>query len=316
MLKIARVLFPTDFTEHAEGAFSHAAHLAAWHGAGLDVLNVASPHEPEGANPMDYLPLERSTKTEQLYLAADAQQGVPVRYRQVRRAAPAEAILAYADEHDADLIVMGTRGRQGVDRFLNASVAEEVVRRASCPTLTVRTGGEGEAAEAARPAEHVLVPVDFSENARLQVAHAAALAEGSGAALHLLHIIEEAVFPTFYGVDAGAPPASAVVARTETALQELADSLAPVIPPGTPVRTHVRTGHPAPGVVAFAEEHACALIVVATHGRTGLERFLMGSVAEQVVRTAPCPVFTVRPFGKSLVEEVKEEAARSAEGEA
>ncbi len=301
MLKLDSILFPTDFTEHAERAFAQAAHLAARHGADLCVLNVAAPHQQEN-NPMDYLPLEREVlpgrEAEQLYLAPDAQHGgVHVHYRQVRRIAPAMAILEYADEHDVDLIVMGTRGRHGVERFLSASVAEEVVRQAKCPTLTVRTGEE---AVPVRAVQRVLVPLDFSASARLQVAHAAALAEGYGAQVDLLHVIEEAVFPTVYGIDPGTPPTAEIEARSEEALRQLAEEV--VAPGGLRAAVHVRTGHPVRDILAFADKQESDLVVMATHGRTGLERFLIGSVAEKVVRAASCPVFTVRPFGKSLVD--------------
>jgi nucleotide-binding universal stress UspA family protein len=65
---------------------------------------------------------------------------------------------------------------------------------------------------------------------------------------------------------------------------------------------HVIEGHAAADIVRFAESHHSDLIVIATHGRTGIEHMLLGSITEKVVRRAPCPVFTVRTFGKSLVE--------------
>lgn len=308
MLNVKTILFPTDFTDHAEGAFAHADRLARQCRAEIHVLNVVAPHRPEVNNPMNVLPLEQEEDGELYHLRIDeeegtvageshAEGGLHVHYRQVRRASPVVAILECADEQAADLIVMGTRGRDGVDRFLGGSVAEEVVRLARCPVLTVRAEGE----EAARPpaaTERVLVPVDLSEHAADQIAHAVALAEVYQARLDLLHVVEEAAFLAVYGLGTEGPDPAALQERARAALEKLAGA---ALPDGTHANLHIVAGHPARDIVEAAREKGAGMIVMATHGRTGLKRFFIGSVAEKVVRTATCPVFTVRSFGKSLV---------------
>lgn len=308
MLNVRSILFPTDFSWYAESAFAHAAHLAARYGAELHVFNVALPHEPEQSDPMAYLPVERWEDPNQLYLASGSEGGllgwehreyegkdVRVVYRQMRSPSPSMAILDYADEHDIDLVVMGTRGRQGVDRWLGGSVAEEIVREAACPVLVARAD---DSQDEHQPVRRLLVPVDFSKHTQRALLHAIALASAYDAALDLLHVIEDISFPAAYGGPL-TPPPETVETSVRDALEELD------VPPDLPVDVHVRGGYPGRDIVEFAQEHDTDLIVMATHGRTGLRRFLLGSVTEKVVRTAPCPVFTVKSFGKSLVEDTE-----------
>jgi nucleotide-binding universal stress UspA family protein len=144
----------------------------------------------------------------------------------------------------------------------------------------------------------VLAPVDFSESARLGLAHAREFAMAYDAELDVLHVVEEAVFPSVYGIDPITPYLPDVQERAREALERLTDE---VVGDAVPTNLHVLTGYAARDLIDFAEEHGTGLIAMATHGRTGLERFLIGSVAEKVIRSASCPVFTVKPFGKSLL---------------
>ena len=304
MLHINRILFPTDFSPAAEDAFSHASHLATRYDAEIHVFNVVTPDDAGQVNPMDYLPLESAEESEELYLAGAedvdlpaSSQSQPIRavYHKMEGSDPAESILSYTGEHDIDLVVMGTHGRRGVERLLSGSVSEEVVRRAPCPVFTVvgrKEPGPGP------EIERILAPIDFSKHARLGAAYARELATAYGATLDLLHIVEDAVFPTVYGIDPLTPVLPDVHDRAREALETLVDE---VVGDGPSVKLHVAAGHAARDIVDFAEDYAADLIVMATHGRTGLQRFLIGSVAEKVVRSAPCPVFTVKSFGKSLV---------------
>lgn len=148
----------------------------------------------------------------------------------------------------------------------------------------------------------ILVPTDFSEPAALALAHARELAETHGARLDLLHVVEEPVFPSIYGAGAAALSGHvpSLEERAEAALDKLAAELgAPEVDSG--FGCHVKRGTPANEIVRFAEDHDADLIVIASHGQSGIERLLVGSVADRVLRTARCPVFLVQAFGKSLV---------------
>jgi nucleotide-binding universal stress UspA family protein len=215
---------------------------------------------------------------------------------QQRSISTAPAILDYANENDIDLIVMGTHGRRGLGHLLLVSVAEEVVRVASCPVLTIREHEEPTPIEAI---EQILVPVDFSGHSKKALAYAKEMAATYNARLHLLHVIEDVKYPAFYmsGRLSYFDIVPEVEAKSREALKKFLEDA------GMSEATadiHVIEGHAAGDIVKFAASHSIDLVVIATHGLTGLDHFLLGSVTEKVVRRAPCPVFTVKAFGKSL----------------
>jgi nucleotide-binding universal stress UspA family protein len=138
----------------------------------------------------------------------------------------------------------------------------------------------------------ILVPVDFSESSREVLACAVDAARDRGAEVTLLHVV--ALPP---GSGEGAEPKSAAAARrtSEKPLKELAASA----DPSGKVRMHVRVvaGAPSREIVREARDGKYDLIMIGTHGRTGLRHVFLGSVAENVVRLAPCPVYTLRLLG-------------------
>jgi nucleotide-binding universal stress UspA family protein len=140
----------------------------------------------------------------------------------------------------------------------------------------------------------ILAPTDFSAHAANAVQFACGLAERLGAELHLLHVLSEIV-PT--GPDPLLTPVLPPEYYRESEVQSR-QALAKLLEPswGTPpgVETAVRWDSPVEGIVDYAREAGISLMVIATHGRTGLSHVLLGSVAERIVREAPCPVLTIR----------------------
>jgi nucleotide-binding universal stress UspA family protein len=140
----------------------------------------------------------------------------------------------------------------------------------------------------------ILVPIDFSPPARDALVYAAALADKVGAELVLLHVVQDlAVFlPDAVTVTPVAlPPIEELTAAVREGLTRfMRESQLE----GRQVQEEVREGAPHAEIVSFAEEAAIDLIVMGTHGRGGLRHMLLGSVTEKVVRSAPCPVLTVR----------------------
>jgi nucleotide-binding universal stress UspA family protein len=140
MLGVHTILHPTDFSEQSQHAFAVACALARDYGARLMILHaVATPsvYYVEGAVPVDEYDLRSSAQAQLDRLQVPAAN---VRAeRRLEEGDAAETILHVADEIQANLIVMGTHGRTGLGRILMGSVAEEVMRRAACPVLTVRT---------------------------------------------------------------------------------------------------------------------------------------------------------------------------------
>lgn len=141
----------------------------------------------------------------------------------------------------------------------------------------------------------ILAPTDFSRHAEGAVRYACGLAHRLGSALHLLHVLPDVIVPV--GPDpalvASVPPE--YYSETESQARE---ALARVIHADwdqpRSVENSVRWGDPVEEIVAFAKDEAVDLIVIATHGRTGLSHVLLGSVAERIIREAPCPVLTIR----------------------
>jgi universal stress protein A len=139
--------------------------------------------------------------------------------------------------------------------------------------------------------DRILVPIDFSECSKKALRYALPLARQHGAALTLLHIV-----PPAYG---GGEYAGFNFAELEANMQaagekDLAQLARDEVPAEIPAETLVRIGHPGQEVVGLARSLLADLIVISTHGRTGLKHIFLGSVAEYVVRHAPCPVFVVR----------------------
>jgi nucleotide-binding universal stress UspA family protein len=309
MRKLKKILYPTDFSRCAEQALTHAVHFAEQYGAQLHMLHAVILHAYDPNNPEMVFPSlededlrrqlnELAGQKMQVAAAAHGAEGLVVRHVEDRGISAAAVILDYAERNDMDLIVMGTHGRRGLSHMLLGSVAEEVVRQAHCPVLTVR-----ERQEPARwdEVDRILVPVDFSEHSRRAVTYGKILAESYGARLQVLHVFEQQIHPAFYAIGKTSllqvDPDLASRARLE-----MSRMVAEAPGPEVEVDVHVAEGKATREIVRFAEEQASDFVVIATHGLTGLEHFLLGSVAEKVVRHCPCPVFTVKAFGKELTE--------------
>ena len=144
------------------------------------------------------------------------------------------------------------------------------------------------------PFRRILVPTDFSELSAVALEYAEALAKRWGASLHVLHVIEDRFLLGATSSEIYVPDVPALRAALVT---DAESQLATFVPDGVRnavrVTTEVRVGSAAAVISEVADTTACELVVMGTHGRTGIAHLLLGSVAEKVVRTAPCPVLTV-----------------------
>jgi nucleotide-binding universal stress UspA family protein len=275
---IQTVLFPTDESEAAEAARPVAEAWARRHGATLHELRV-----------------EVASATSDLWPdpppAPDPEADGVV---QARRRAPTagDAIRLYAEEVGADLVVMGTHGRTGWTRLALGSTAEHVLRQSPCPVLTVGARAD---AEAAGP---VLAPLAFESSSDVALETALALAEGAGTRVVAVHVVEPVDMPVPYMMALPPVRATEVTARVEAALARWVGGAAGG---AVPVETEVRHGDPARQIAEAAAACGAGLVVQASHGRRGVGRWLLGSVAEGVVRHAPCPVLTLRIGARPLL---------------
>ena len=207
-----------------------------------------------------------------------------------------EGILQRVRDGRADLVVMATHGRGPLGRFFLGSVADVLVRETSVPVLLVRPHGAGPDSGAA--AEDVLVPLDGPPLAEQILGPAADLARLTGATVTLLRVV---LPPPAYGMDL--PPYAAAGAADLALLEDLRHEAEAYLtrvalcpqPVGHAVETRVVAhAHAATGLLEEAARTGCDLIALETHGRRGLPRLFLGSVADKVVRGAEVPVLLYR----------------------
>ncbi len=290
-----RVLVATDLSESADEAIRQAQ---AWVGSG-GVL--AACHVLPNVQAMNMLFPQRTEEgiLESTALSARADVAVRERVSSITGRAPDQfevfadqgidyaEIVRRASAWKADLLVVGSHGLTGLKRILLGSVSERVARHAPCPVLVARSGPEG---------GPILVATDLSEPSlpALSAAHAAAVQRK--AQLIAVHVVDfgsslayAAAVP--FGMVPAAHPAE-VVAEVESAAKIVLEGALNSI--GAKGEAIVLHDDPAAAIVREAEAKQAQLVVVATHGRTGLAQILLGSVAEKIARMAPCSVLIVR----------------------
>lgn len=307
MLKVNKILFPTDFSRCAKQALKHALFLAGKYRASLDILHVVElyredPHSPESQTQesADFQQLLEDHAASRMASEFSNISRGQFSVRMVRRRgfSAADVILEHAGEMGIDLIVMGTNGKQPLERLFLGSVAEKVVRLAPCPVLTVREKRESGPVDQRK---RLLVPIDFSELGILALRYAKEICHVYKAELDLLHVIEDKVHPIFYGT--GKTIMSEfrpdIVDRVERSLLGVFNKA-----PGPLVNARVRAvfGKAAREIVEYSKREAVDLVIESSRGLTGIRHLLIGSVAEQVVRTAPCPVLVVKTGGNGLLQ--------------
>lgn len=321
MLRIKRILHPTDFSPGAEAAFEQARRLAHRHGAELHLLHVAPTFGEDPARgafkaATDEDAFYRKLRDEadermQQLIDAHAEDGhVPVKRVHSRGVEPGEVILDYAASEDVDLIVLGTHSRRGMRRLLLGSVAEKVTHRSQCPVLVVREGKDnGEEAPGERT-RRLLAPIEFAPLAVEVLRYARELAALNEATLDVLHVVDLLRHADLYhaGLRNVREVERDLEKKARERLEEVYDKAGG---PAGSAAFHTRVGHPAQEIIEFAEHIRPGLIVLASHGRSGMERFLLGSTTERVLRGAPCSVFVTKPFGKSLLPPEAERAEAS-----
>jgi nucleotide-binding universal stress UspA family protein/predicted transcriptional regulator len=210
---------------------------------------------------------------------------------------PVDVVLELAEQVGDPVIVLGSRVPHGIDRAFYGSIALQLVREASCPVIVVR-GPQGDSEETSPPPlERVLVPLDRSNAAERALRAALDIVQPGTATLHLLHVIEP-----LGGRDlASASPVDVTELDARNYLQRLAR---PAVERGHRITSEVRSGRPAPEILAAASDQRADLIVMATHGRSGWSRFIFGSTAERVLQQASAPLLLVRPTGDTRVDSV------------
>jgi nucleotide-binding universal stress UspA family protein len=294
-MKIKTVLFPTDFSRAANTALPHALKLAQKWGTEITILHVATLYSDD-PNAPEYQQLDEGNFKEyiekslgEISQAMESSQKVTTEV--VREVAPATGILDFIEEKGIDLTVMGTHGHSALAQFFLGSVAERVVRHAPCPVLTV---AQGRKEYRNNPDyQNILVAFDFSEHSKKAAREARDMATQYGARLQALHVVEQEVHPAFY-LKWRESIARELPQIAEEAKESLRSTLGKEGLQDLDVHVEIGDGKAHAEISKFARANEVDLIVMGTHGLSGLDRMLLGSTTERLVRIASCPVLTVK----------------------
>jgi nucleotide-binding universal stress UspA family protein len=292
MLKFQNIVCPVDFSEFSTRACDYAYSLAKHYGAKLYFEHVVQPLT--AAYPYYAFP----DAVNQIYwnLGADAEErlremtkgffwnGTQPQFA-VHRGLVPESILNFAGQQKADLIVMGTHGRQGLDRLTMGSVTEKVLRKARCPVLAVRKPFHDFVAPADKNEpvhlKKIIYATDFSDYALRALDYALSLAMEYNSELTLLHVLEEV------------PEATELQAATARAIRQLENPIPKDAENWCKVKPVVRLGKPYQEIIQLALESEADLIVLGVRGRNAVDLALFGSTTHRVLQLGSTPVLAV-----------------------
>jgi nucleotide-binding universal stress UspA family protein len=291
-MELSLILCPIDFSEFSAMAYRHALSVAEHYHAKVVALHVVELRKYPFA---DYVGYEADFAK----LCRALVEGGEVKLRDFvqkysdERLQPqlvvdcgnaSDYILSFAQNHNVELMVMGTHGRRGFDRLVLGSTADRVMRKACCPVLVISKQPHGSLATEDRHAHHlsrILYCTDFSENSERALSYAISTTDEYDAELTLLHVIERAL---------GLTKKDELTAICTKKLDAL---IASETRKRLKTKTVVRLGTPYKEVVQFASEMRIDMIVMAARGAEALDRAVFGSTTYRVIQLGPCPVLVI-----------------------
>lgn len=283
------MLIPTDDSEGALAGAKHGIALASQLGADVHVLSVVPVYDgPDDSDNVAFAPLEESAEAAveavaEMARSSDEELDVTTA---TRRGTPFQSIREYANRREIDVITMGTKGRTGLDRFLLGSVTENVLRTARTPVLAVPPDADVSTIDDVT-FERLLLPTDGSDGATIATEWGIALASRLESMVHTLHSVDTS---RLSGTQESSEILGSLERRGEEAVKSVRERARDA---GVSVSGSIATGPPANAILTYATDHDVDLIVMGTHGQTGIGQWFLGSVTENVVRQADTPVFCV-----------------------
>jgi len=266
-----RVLIATDGSDFSAGAIRTGVALAKSRGARLIGLSIAL-YNPEYSTLVPNLAEEAEKGARDALKSFVAEAGAGAETVTREAGDPSEGIVAAAREHSADVIVMGRRGKRGLARMMVGDATAKVIGNASCAVLVAPRGGR-------LWEKRLLLATDGSRHSEAAAAAASHLAKQAGLPITVVSVVT----------------ASQNAARREEAREAVAATVVRFKAAGLDAAGMVAEGRADEAIVKAAEDVGADLIVVGSHGRTGLRKVLLGSTAERVIGQAICPVLVIKP---------------------
>ena len=291
-----RILVPLDGSSQGEIVIPYVYQMATRFRTEILLVSVAEPLVPQPDQlHRSYL----SQLVEQMHrdLREWEPKGEPGIQSKVLLGDPADEILKCAEQHKASIILMASRGRSSRGPWILGNVAAKVLRATDKPIMLVRSPAKSDALRQKRLVHKVLVPLDGSPIAEQVLPHAEALARILGSELLLFHVFEP-MRKYAGGLVYRALPDEVVNEendrRKQTGLSYLDEISKKFKAPEIPVTIEVTRGSPADQILDYAETHEMDLIAMSTHGRSGIGRWVFGSVTDKVLHSGDTAVLVVR----------------------
>ena len=294
MITINKILCPVDFFPASDAAANYAAGLAANYGATVHLLHVITPLTPaayEYALDLSEVmkSMEANAREDLNALAGKVKiAGVPAQ-AEVRIGDVYDEISYAIDDEKPDLIVMGTHGRRGVQRWFMGSTTEKLLRHSPVPLVTISATGEKTCASPRF--RRILVTTDFSEGTPDALTHAFSVAQENESQVTLLHVLNDV------STELSGKYHDSLIGGVH---KQLNDMIPAEARNWCDIETRVETGVPYRIILRTIEDQKIDLLVMNIHGKGMLDRALLGSTAERVVRAASCPVMLIPPLKRKL----------------
>jgi len=298
-VRFKNLFFATDFSDCAAHAQAYTFALAKRFDAALHVAHVVDTAYPSYAGVYGFgtqvdlhiNEVKKHAQEHTMRVVDEANAAGIEAHPHVLSGHPAEASIDKAIASGCDLIVIGTHGRSGFDHFLFGSTCERVVRLSPIPVLSIKPEEREFLHDDGRlVVKRVLCPCDLSAASLLAADLAADFARLFGAEILLLHTVDNRVDYPLLMPNAELPTTAELREHAVVKLGEIADRYGDI-----ESRVEVITGVPHKSINEIAERDDADIVVMSTHGRTGLTRALLGSTVEKVVRTSRVPTLTTRP---------------------
>lgn len=305
-----KMLVVLDGSELAEIVFPYAKELAGRLDIDLILLHVYS-QAMRSSMPMYKAYIESTaenigTQIHQIQQSLSTSKSAkPVEVRgELVMGYHADEILRFAEENAVNLIMMASHGRSGAQRWSIGSVADKILRAARVPVWLVHADAEKAVPYDQWHSRTLLVPLSGSDVSAIVIPHAIALAKQKGASMDvvLMQVVEPPITPSYYSPELTGMPLNwgqfveQEIARSKKATQEyLTDVEKQFREVGINVSSLVLTGKPAEEIVAYAGKNPFTVVIMATHGRTGLSRLVYGSVAQSVLYGITNPMVLIGP---------------------